>query len=646
MWRSKTSTCTSSRGRAAWLTAAVAIAAAGLAACSPRDAAVAKLEKATGAVTRQARGEPDRKPAQVGTSYFLGDAAHAMNGTGTLGIAGGPAKIVMRDGATLRFSGQRGKLQISVESGVVDLQGAGSYSLDIADVTLTGESNLEIASRGSGRATLQLRGGAGTVVANGDTMDLPINVPIEVAPTTRLPRDAGVPDAQVAAITDAAVAAADDAAPAVADAFIEVTGRRAELLAPGQTAWKPLPPGAGRLAPGSAVRLGPATTARLTAGATAVDLASGARVKLGDEAGNELGVRLEAGGARVTATAPASLALPGGAVALAGADSAAAETRLDAGPRDTKVTMLRGGSRLTGGPGAQLAMNRGETALLSRAGAIRVIDAIPGYFDFRVVAGEAFTIHDPRPPTAVQFQFGDKCPDHAGVIELDRDPRFRTAKVSGGSDFANVRIVGGGWVYRLRCTRNGTEGPAVASGRINTSTDDGHRPLPKQGVNEIDDDGRTYNITYQSTIPNVVVHVRNPGATHRLHLASAGKEQTFDSSTPTITVPGRQLREGEYTLWIDRDGVKQNKVSTLKIEFEQSAPQVYIESPTNAQSWAGDVDVRGAVLPGWSAAVDDLPMPIDRQRRFSAKATPAGKALAVRLSHPQRGVHYYLRRPK
>jgi hypothetical protein len=57
--------------------------------------------------------------------------------------------------------------------------------------------------------------------------------------------------------------------------------------------------------------------------------------------------------------------------------------------------------------------------------------------------------------------------------------------------------------------------------------------------------------------------------------------------------------------------------------------------------------VRGAVLPGWSAAVEEVAIPIDKQRRFAAKVgLPDGKALAIRLSHPQRGVHYYLRRPK
>lgn len=323
------------------------------------------------------------------------------------------------------------------------------------------------------------------------------------------------------------------------------------------------------------------------------------------------------------------------------------ETRLEASPRDTRVAMVRGGAKLTGAPGAELAMSRGETALLTRGGAIRVVEAIPSYFDFRVAAGESLTIHDPRPPTSVQLQFDGKCPE-GGIIELDRDARFRTAKVSGGHDFANVLVGGGAWSYRLRCTSNGAEASAVASGRIAVVRDDGRRPLPRaQGVNDIDADGRNYRISYQSVIPNLVVHIRNPGAVHKLHLAAAGKEQTFDSSTPAISVPGAQLHEGTYTYWIDRDGVKQDKVSSLIIDFDQTAPQVYIESPSNGAPWTGDIDVRGAVLPGWSAAVEAIAIPIDKQRRFAAKVgAPGGNALAIRLSHPQHGVHYYLRRQK
>src|SRR5690349_20757211 len=108
-------------------------------------------------------------------------------------------------------------------------------------------------------------------------------------------------------------------------------------------------------------------------------------------------------------------------------------------------------------------MNSGETASLGHNGAIRVIEAIPSYFDFRVSAGETLTIHDPRPPTAVQFLFDGKCPE-GGIIEIDRNDRFRTPRLSSGREFANVMIGGGAWSYRLRCTSNGGEGTAVAAG--------------------------------------------------------------------------------------------------------------------------------------------------------------------------------------
>nr|MBA3818039.1 hypothetical protein [Deltaproteobacteria bacterium] len=339
--------------------------------------------------------------------------------------------------------------------------------------------------------------------------------------------------------------------------------------------------------------------------------------------------------------------LPGGAIALAGSEAAPAEAKLGVGNRDTRVTMTRGGSKLSGTPGSDLGMSRGETATLTRSGTIRVVEAIPGYFDFRMAAGETLTIHDPRPPTAVQFQFGDHCPN-GGIIEMDRDSRYRTAKISAGQTSANLLVGNGGWAYRLRCTSNAGEGAAVASGRVVVTRDDGRRALPKvPPSNSIDADGRTWRISYQSQIPNLQVHSRGSGGSFKLHLAQAGKEQTFDGSKPSILVAGKQLKEGEYTYWFDIDGAKQPRVSTLKIDFDQTAPQVYIESPANAKPWGGDIDVRGAVLPGWTAAVDGITIPIDGARRFAAKVSPPpGNALAIRLAHPQRGVHYYLRRAK
>ncbi|TMQ20606.1 MAG: hypothetical protein E6J91_03540 [Deltaproteobacteria bacterium] len=627
---SRTSTCTSSLGCAC----GIAIA---LAACRQTPNAIAELASATGPVERQDTGLR-WEPAKLGTRYFLGDAARTWDGEATLAVGrAGGAQIVMKPRTTLRFGGKPGQSKIAVELGTIDLSGNGSYALDIGDVKLDGKVRI---SKENGTSSVELTLGAGQVARDGSTVALEIGKSVDVARDGSPPADAGVRDARPAP-ADAAIDAAEDAATAVGDATIEVTGSPAELLAPGQTAWAPLPAGAGSLAPGSAVRVGAGTTARVTAGGATLGLAGGARMKLGED----LVLALEAGPGTASATGPAAVALPGGAVALTGAPRS--EARLDAGPRETRVTIQRGGSKLSGAPGSELTMSRGESASLTRGGAIRVLESIPTTADFRVPAGESFTIHDPGPPAAVQFQFDGKCPE-GGIIELDRDARFRAPKVSAGHDVANLRIAPGAWSYRLRCTSNGAEGAAVASGRLVELRDDGRRPLPRtQSVNDIDADGRNYRISYQSAIPNIVVHVRNSGAAHKLHLATGGREQTFDSSTPAITVPGTQLREGTYTYWVDRDGVKQDKVSTLAIDFDQTAPQVYIESPAEAQAWPDDIDVRGAVLPGWSAAVEAVPIPIDRQRRFSAKVgKPTSRALAIQLSHPQRGIHYYLRRPR
>jgi len=635
-------------------------------ACSKRPSAIAELTKADGPVERRststaagtAAGAADSAAwaaAAVGTRYFLGDAARTTDSTATLDLGGSGAQIAMQDHTVLRFGGKPGEPTISVEAGAIDLAGTGSYSLDVGDVTLARNARVRITSRGSGRSSVELTIGEGQVAANGQTFDLAVGRSIEVDREASVPADAGVRDARAVpadAATDAVEDAGSDAGPdagaeaigeAIGEATIEVIGKRAELRAPGETAWKPLPAGAGALARGSAVRVGTGTTAKLVAGGATLELGGGARAQLGAD----LTLSIEQGSGKAASTGPATIALPGGAVALAGAPRAPAEAKLDSTGRGTKITMLHGGSKLTGSGDASLVMNRGETASLARTGAIRVVEAIPRYFDLRVAPGESLTIHDPRPPTAVQLRFDGKCPD-GGIIEVDRDARFRTAKLSSGRDFANVMVGGGSWAYRLRCTANGAEGNAVASGRVTVIRDAGRRPLPKnQGVNDIDADGRNYRISYQSAIPNVAVHITNAGARHKLHLATAGKEQTFDSNTSSVLVPGAQLHEGTYTYWVDRDGVKQDKVSTLAIDFDQTAPQVYIESPINGQAWNGDLDVRGAVLPGWSAAVEAIAIPIDKQRRFAAKVgLPGGAALAIRLSHPQRGVHYYLRRSK
>jgi hypothetical protein len=608
-------------------------------ACRKKSAAIAELVKAAGPVDRQ-HEDAQWKGVQVGAEFFIGDAARTGDGTAQLTILGG-AQIAMQPHTVLRFGGKAGSKKIAVELGAIDLIGTGNYTLDVGDVNLKKNGAVRITAKGNGEASIELTlGEAQVTTVQGSTIDLVVGKVVElgldVVVTTIV--DAGVPDA-------VAVADAPADAPPVdgEEGEIVVAGKKADVQREGEKNWTNLPAGKSPLEKGSTVRIGNATTAKLTAHGTVLDLGGSSRAVLD----KELAFSVETGTAHTVATSDAKIALPGGALLLKGTDKVAADAKLDLTGAGAKVTMQRGSATLTGTGGSELVLNRGESATLMKSGQIRPLEAIPSYFDFRITVGETFTIHDPRPPSAVQFHFGGKCPE-GGIIEMDRDGRYRTAKVSAGKESANHLVKPGRWAYRLRCTRGGDEGGAVASGVIAVIADSGTRALPKlPPVNTFDVDGRPWSYSYQSVIPDLDVKFPGGGSSFKLHLARGGKELTFDSAKPTLRLQGSQLTEGRYTYWFDRDGVKQDKVNTLSIEFDQTAPQVYIESPGNGTSWSGDVPVKGAVLPGWTAAVEGVAIPIDKQRRFNANVQPpAGKAIAIRVAHPQRGVHYYLRRQK
>ncbi len=610
--------------------------------CKKKPAAIAELAKADGPVERQ-QGQGAWMSANVGQKYYLGDAARTADGGAELKLAG-TAVIAMDKYTVLRFGpGKGNSAQISVALGAVELRGTGSYGLDVGEIKLADNGAVRVTAKGQGKSSIELLVGSAQIAsADGQAFDLEIgkvlDLDLTIGPIKLAPTDAGVD----AAVADAAI---DAGAVATGEGSIEVTGRRAEILPPGGSKWQPLPAGAGQLVKGAKVRLGAGTTAKLVANGVTLAMGGGSRTAIGDDLrfGLERGVAT----ATVEPATEGSVGVPGGGVAIQGTEKGPGKARLDVNAKgETKIAVLDGTAKLTGAGGAELAMKTGESASLEKAGAIHQTAKIPDYHDLRVIVGETptFTVHDPKGMTAMQFAFNGKCPA-GGTIEMDNDPRFRTARISAGKQAANILAEPGAWSYRLVCAGGG----AVASGRFIVRRDAGTRRLPKDPpVNPIDADGRTYRISYQSLIPNVKIKASGTGKTFKLHLATAGSEETFESTKPTFTIDGKKLKEATYTYWVDRDGVRQDKASTLIINFDQTAPQVYIESPVNGKPWGAELDVRGAVLPGWSAKVDVVEIPIDKHtRRFVAKVPPPrdAQALAIRLSHPQRGVHFYLRRP-
>jgi hypothetical protein len=568
---------------------------------------------------------------------MLGDAARTADGGAELKLTGSEALIKMDKYTTLRFGGSRGGAsKLAVELGAIDLVGAGNYGLDVGNVKVGDKGSIRITAKGQGKSSVELLVGAAQISGvDGQTVELQLGQaielgigPIEVTKAI----DAGVPDAP---------SAADAGTTAVAeDGTVEVTGKKVEILMPGETKWRPLAAGVTQLTKGAKIRAGVGSTAKLISNGVTLAMAGSSRAAISEDL--SFSVELGVGTASVAPNVDGKVGVPGGVVAIKGPGRA----RLDVNQKgDAKIAVLEGTASLTGSGGADLAMKTGESASLAKAGAIHQTAKIPDYYDLRVSVGDdkAFTVHDPKGSTALQFNFNGKCT--GGTIELDDSPKFQTARISSGKDSANIIADTGSWYYRLVCGSGATGG----SGHITVRRDAGTRPLPKDPpLNFVDTDGRAYRISYQSLIPNIKVKFPAGGSRYTLHLATGGSEEKFESKTNAITLEGKKLKEATYTFWVDKDGTKIDKVSTLQINFDQTAPQVYIESPTNGKPFGPEVDVRGAVLPGWTAKVDVVEIPVDgRTRRFAATvAPPAGaQALAIRLSHPQRGVHFYLRRP-
>jgi hypothetical protein len=362
-----------------------------------------------------------------------------------------------------------------------------------------------------------------------------------------------------------------------------------------------------------------------------------------------MGLELGGGTATVPAAAAGKVGVPGGEVQLQAAPAAPAEAHIDVNARgEAKVAITHGTAKLVGTNGPTLEMAGGESATLLKAGMINPGVVIPKFFDFQVQVGTAprsFWVHDPKGSTALQFEFGGKCGGNGGTIEADHDARFRTPRVSEGKSTANMLLTSGSWAWRLRCGGGGV----ASSGQVIVTRDSGRRPLPpKQNKNTIDADGRAWSIGYQSLIPNLDVHYKGAGTPTKLHIAIGGTDEVIEATSSTVEVAGAKLKEGTYTYYFEANGTK-DKVSTLKIYFDQTQAQVYLEKPVDGQAFAADVEVGGAALPGWTAKVGEVEIPITdaTTRRFHATVQPpagGAQALAIRLSHPQRGIHFYLRR--
>jgi hypothetical protein len=155
-------------------------------------------------------------------------------------------------------------------------------------------------------------------------------------------------------------------------------------------------------------------------------------------------------------------------------------------------------------------------------------------------------------------------------------------------------------------------------------------------------------VLYQNRLPVLTLTWPNAPAVAELQLVHefGGKSETLRATEPKHVFESGSLAEGRHDFYFEGGG-KVSRHTRVDIQFDNAAPTATLDGPTELPVKAGQsLTVSGIALPGWAVLVAGQKPNEDAQGRFSAPVTwpSATRALAVRLSHPERGTHVYLRR--
>jgi hypothetical protein len=257
-----------------------------------------------------------------------------------------------------------------------------------------------------------------------------------------------------------------------------------------------------------------------------------------------------------------------------------------------------------------------------------------------VRAGESFVVHAPQVPVAIAFEIAHACKGE-GVLEVGRGKQRARGK-------GQVRLLlsAGARRYVLRCNDR-ARSRIVARGTVHVLNDAGTRKLPARApTSEIEADGRSYTIYYQNQPPEVRVRWPSPPRASAYTLELDG--QVITLTAPEHVFRSGSLRDGTHRLTFAANG-RRSRTATVTIDFDNAAPTASLSAPADRAFAPGDtVAVAGVTLPGWQVGVRSGTMEKDGDHRFEGKVVTSAQYpdVAVRLSHPRRGTHYYLRRAR
>ncbi len=616
----------------------------GCSGCSSED--MAQLSTAEGPVQRDYEEKAGQwEPTQVGAGFGFGDGVRTLaDSTGTVTFDDG-ALMRLDPETTVRFlraapdsedkgidvqtgravveAGDR-EIRLRTEVGLAVLQPGtvaqiGKGDKGVRFLVTVGQARLEGADK-----TIDLEAGHGLEIGIG------MAIIDEFGDEEDAPQPTAQPTRELPPL---------ESLPIVAD----VDGRSVTIKAPGSKTFVPLASGQHAVEPGTQIKLGSQDSAVVARGTTKAALSGpGTYVVVGD------GPRIiEPVIGSVTLTGDGrdvSAEIPGGKVTALGAGGlSVGEIRIIKG-RSTSVRARVGKLRIDIGED-RTTLTAGESATV-QDGRTTVSGRGPGFHDIMTSAGGSLLVHDPSPPTAVGIRFGDKCAN-VGVVERIKGSTVKASSVGSGS--ANLNFGAGSHKYRLRClSPDGTLGSPVASGRITIYHDAGTAALPvKAPATAINTDGRAYTVLYQNLLPSITVRWPNapPADSYTLSITSNGRSRSLSTQQASFSFAPGQLKEGQHSFQFTSAQGRKSRVSTASIRFDNAAPKASIKTPTDGGFGPNEsVRVSGIALPGWEVFAQGSAVTMDGEQRFAASVASGQRGLVLQFSHPQRGVHHYVRR--
>lgn len=257
------------------------------------------------------------------------------------------------------------------------------------------------------------------------------------------------------------------------------------------------------------------------------------------------------------------------------------------------------------------------------------------FADLVVMAGDTFTVHDPKSPTRVGITLDKVCGGKPGQLTAgkQRTQAEHVARLSFGP---------GRHEYQVRCLDDLSR--VVSSGVIAIVLDAGTRNLPTFAPSaNVSTDGRQYTVLYQHRLPQV--HVSWPNAPSATNYTLQLDDRTITTSSPTYTIGSLPRGTHRLTFSAASSPPRKSRTTTVSVVYDAQAPAARVAMPPGGYDPSGPVEVAGQALPGWTVSVAGKELEVDGQRRFSTRVA-AQAALPIAFSHPSHGTHYYLRRSK